>query len=53
MMRNTAVATVAALLIGLIDRVRHRRLDGLRRTPMTLTCYRRREIVTRRVPAKI
>ena len=51
MMRNTAVATVVALLVGLIGSV----IGGWMASgePMTLTYYRSREIVPRRVPAKI
>ena len=51
MMRNTAVATVVALLIGLIGSV----IGGWMGSgePMTLTYYRSREIVARRIPAKI
>jgi hypothetical protein len=51
MMRNTAVASVAALLIGLIGSV----IGGWMASgePMTLTYYRSRAIVTRRVPAKV
>ena len=50
MMRNTAVASVAALLIGLMGSV----IGGWMASgePMTFTYYRSREIVTRRVPAK-
>ena len=51
MMRNTAVASVVALLIGLMGSV----IGGWMGSgePMTLTYYRSREIVTRRIPAKI
>lgn len=51
LMRNTAVATVVALLIGLIGSV----IGGWMASgePMTLTYYRTRETVAHRVPAKV
>jgi len=51
MMRNTAVASVVALLIGLMGSV----IGGWMASgePMTLGYYRSRDIVAHRVPAKI
>ena len=49
-MRNTALASVVALLIGLMGAV----IGGWMASgePMTLTYYRRRDLTTRRVAAK-
>lgn len=51
MMRNTAVASVVALLIGLMGAV----IGGWMGSgePMSLTYYRQREIAGRRVPVKV
>jgi len=51
LMRNTAVATVVALLIGLMGSA----IGGWMASgePMTLTYYRTRETVAHRIPAKI
>jgi len=51
LMRNTAVATVVALLIGLIGSV----IGGWMASgePMTLTYYRTRETLAHHVPAKV